>query len=47
MKYAIRAGIGIGMIPDYMSENDTDLVPILPDIEAPRICRSCSRFPKS
>ena len=37
IKYAIRAGIGIGMIPDYMSENDTDLVPILPDIEAPRL----------
>lgn len=37
IKYAIRASIGIGMIPDYMSEADTDLVPILPDIEAPRL----------
>ena len=37
IKYAIRAGIGIGMIPDYMSEHDTDLVPVLPDIEAPRL----------
>ncbi len=37
IKYAVRAGIGIGMIPDYMSENDTDLVPVLPDMEAPRL----------
>jgi len=37
IKYAVRAGIGIGMIPDYMSENDTDLVPVLPDMEAPKL----------
>ena len=37
IKYAIRAGIGIGMIPDYMSEADTDLVPVLPDIDVPRL----------
>jgi len=37
IKYAIRAGIGIGMIPEYMIENDSDLVPILPDIEAPKL----------
>lgn len=37
IKYAVRAGIGIGMIPDYMSENDTDLVPVLPDMEAPKM----------
>jgi DNA-binding transcriptional LysR family regulator len=29
IKYAIRAGIGIGMIPDYMIEDDTDLVQVL------------------
>lgn len=34
---AVRAGIGIGMIPDYMTEQDTDLVPILPEIEQPRL----------
>lgn len=35
IKYAIRAGIGIGMMPDYMCDDQTDLVPILPDIEQP------------
>jgi DNA-binding transcriptional LysR family regulator len=29
IKYAIRAGIGVGMIPDYMIEDDTDLVQVL------------------
>ncbi|HUS96695.1 MAG TPA: LysR family transcriptional regulator [Hyphomicrobiaceae bacterium] len=29
MKYAIRSGIGIGMIPDYLTEEETDLVPVL------------------
>ena len=37
IKYAIRAGIGIGMIPDYLTETETDLVPILPEIEPPRL----------
>ncbi|MFA5950828.1 MAG: LysR family transcriptional regulator [Hyphomicrobium sp.] len=29
IRYAIIAGIGIGMIPDYMTEDETDLVPVL------------------
>jgi len=29
LKYAVRVGIGIGMIPDYMTEEETDLVPVL------------------
>lgn len=35
MKYAIRAGLGVGMIPDYLVENETDLVTVLNEIEAP------------
>ncbi|MBR2534976.1 MAG: LysR family transcriptional regulator [Hyphomicrobium sp.] len=37
IKYAIRAGIGIGMIPDYMTEADSDLVPVLAEIEQPTL----------
>ena len=29
LKYAVRAGIGVGMIPDYMTEEETDLVAVL------------------
>ena len=29
MKYAIRAGLGVGMIPDYLTEGETDLVTVL------------------
>ena len=29
LKYAVRAGIGIGMIPDYMTEEENDLVAVL------------------
>ena len=29
LKYAVQAGIGIGMIPDYMTEEESDLVPLL------------------
>lgn len=29
IKYAIRAGIGIGMIPDYLTEDEADLVNVL------------------
>jgi DNA-binding transcriptional LysR family regulator len=32
-KYAIRSGVGIGLIPDYLTEEEKDLVPILRDIE--------------
>jgi DNA-binding transcriptional LysR family regulator len=37
MKYAIRAGIGIGMIPDYLIEDEVDLVPVLRDVEVPTL----------
>ena len=37
MRYAIRAGIGIGMIPDYMTEEQADLVPVLTEIEPPTL----------
>jgi len=33
IKYAILAGIGIGMMPDYMAEDETDLVPVLTKAE--------------
>lgn len=35
MKYAIRAGLGVGMIPDYLVESESDLVTVLTEIEAP------------
>ncbi|MEL6374410.1 MAG: LysR family transcriptional regulator [Pseudomonadota bacterium] len=37
IKYAIRAGVGIGIIPDYLTEEETDLVPILRDLELPNL----------
>ncbi len=37
MKYAIRAGLGIGMIPDYLTEQESDLVGVLNEIEPPRL----------
>jgi DNA-binding transcriptional LysR family regulator len=37
MKYAIRAGIGIGMIPDYLTEEDTELVPVLGEANLPSL----------
>jgi DNA-binding transcriptional LysR family regulator len=37
MKYAIRAGIGIGLIPDYLTEEETDLVPVLRDAQLPTV----------
>ncbi|HKZ95973.1 MAG TPA: LysR family transcriptional regulator [Hyphomicrobiaceae bacterium] len=33
IKYAILAGIGIGMIPDYLTEKETDLIPVLTKAE--------------
>jgi DNA-binding transcriptional LysR family regulator len=33
IKQAVLAGIGIGMIPDYMTEQDTDLMPVLTKCE--------------
>lgn len=35
MKYAIRAGVGVGMIPDYLTEDEPDLVPVLTEVETP------------
>ena len=37
MKYAIRAGIGIGLIPDYLTEEETELVPVLRDVKLPTL----------
>ena len=35
IKYAIRSGIGIGLIPDYLTEEEAELVPVLGDVELP------------
>ncbi len=35
MKYAIRSGVGIGLIPEYIAEEETDLVPVLNDVQLP------------
>lgn len=35
MKYAIRSGVGIGMIPDYLTEEQADLVPVLNEVQQP------------
>ncbi|MCH9765495.1 MAG: LysR family transcriptional regulator [Alphaproteobacteria bacterium] len=37
MKYAIRAGLGIGIIPDYLTEQEADLVSVLSEIEPPKL----------
>lgn len=37
IKYAIRAGIGIGMIPDYLTEGESDLVTVLTDVDPPSL----------
>lgn len=37
LKYAIRAGIGVGLIPDYLTEEETDLVTVLSDVQFPKI----------
>jgi DNA-binding transcriptional LysR family regulator len=37
MKYAIRSGIGVGLIPDYLSEDEPDLVPVLREVELPTV----------
>lgn len=37
IKYAIQAGIGIGMIPDYMSDEQSELVPVLAEFEQPSL----------
>src|SRR5690606_18572865 len=35
MMQATRAGIGIAMLPDYVTEGEESLVQVLPDIELP------------
>jgi DNA-binding transcriptional LysR family regulator len=35
MKYAIRSGVGVGLIPEYLTEEETELVPVLADVELP------------
>lgn len=37
IKNAIRAGIGIGAIPDYMTDSGSDLVPVLEEFEQPSL----------
>jgi DNA-binding transcriptional LysR family regulator len=37
MKYAIRAGIGIGLLPDYLTEDESELVPVLRETELPTV----------
>lgn len=37
LRYAIRSGIGIGMIPDYLTGEETDLVPVLTEIDPPTL----------
>jgi DNA-binding transcriptional LysR family regulator len=37
MKYAIQAGIGIGVIPDYLTGDGSELVPVLQDAQLPSV----------
>ncbi|MBV1695153.1 MAG: LysR family transcriptional regulator [Hyphomicrobiales bacterium] len=37
MKYAIRSGVGVGLIPDYLTEEESELVPVLRDAELPNM----------
>ena len=37
IQYAVRAGIGIGMIPDYMIDEDSDIVPVLEETQQPTL----------
>ena len=37
MKYAIRSGLGVGLIPDYLTDEGTDLVPVLREVELPNM----------
>ena len=37
MKYAIRSGIGVGMLPDYLTEEESDLVTVLTEVEPPTL----------
>lgn len=35
--YAVRAGIGIGMIPDYLIDENSDIVPVLEETQQPTL----------
>lgn len=35
VRRAVRRGIGIAMLPDYMAEKESGMVPILPELEGP------------
>lgn len=35
IRKVVKRGVGIAMLPDYMADKDSGLVPILPEIEAP------------
>jgi DNA-binding transcriptional LysR family regulator len=37
LKYAIRSGIGIGLVPDYLTEEESDFVPVLRDTQLPTL----------
>jgi DNA-binding transcriptional LysR family regulator len=37
LKYAVQSGIGIGMIPDYMTDEETDIVSVLTDVSPPTL----------
>jgi DNA-binding transcriptional LysR family regulator len=37
MKYAIRAGIGVGLIPDYLTGEESELVPVLEEAKLPTV----------
>jgi DNA-binding transcriptional LysR family regulator len=37
LKYAITSGIGIGLIPDYLTAEEPELVPVLREAELPKL----------
>lgn len=37
MKYAIRSGLGIGLLPDYLTEEEKDLLPVLNEVNLPSL----------
>lgn len=37
IKQSIESGLGIGALPDYLTENSPDLVRVLPDLHGPKI----------
>jgi len=37
MLACIRSGLGIGSVPDYLVQDTTGLVPVLPDVKKPTI----------